>query len=71
MQYFNVIIHREHTVLGPYVEGLTSVAVENAIEIQNLMEEGNKSRTVAATNMNTESSRSHAVFSIVLTFNIM
>ena len=62
---------REHTVLGPYVEGLTSVAVENATEIENLMEEGNKSRTVAATNMNTESSRSHAVFSIVLTFNIM
>lgn len=31
------------------------------------MTEGNKSRTVAATNMNAESSRSHAVFSIVLT----
>ena len=31
------------------------------------MIEGNKSRTVAATNMNTESSRSHAVFNIVLT----
>ena len=31
------------------------------------MSEGNKSRTVAATQMNTESSRSHAVFSIVLT----
>ena len=30
------------------------------------MIEGNKSRTVAATNMNTESSRSHAVFNIVL-----
>lgn len=31
------------------------------------MLEGNKSRTVAATQMNAESSRSHAVFSIVLT----
>ena len=31
------------------------------------MSEGNKSRTVAATQMNDESSRSHAVFSIVLT----
>ncbi len=31
------------------------------------MSEGNKSRTVAATQMNTESSRSHAVFSILLT----
>lgn len=31
------------------------------------MAEGNKSRTVAATNMNSESSRSHAVFSVILT----
>ena len=61
---------REHNVLGPYVEGLTPVAVADAQEIENLMEEGNKSRTVASTNMNSESSRSHAVFTIVLTFNI-
>lgn len=32
-----------------------------------LMSEGNKSRTVAATNMNEESSRSHGVFSIIVT----
>ena len=31
------------------------------------MSEGNKSRTVAATQMNAESSRSHAVFSMVVT----
>lgn len=31
------------------------------------MQEGNKSRTVAATNMNNESSRSHAVFNVILT----
>ena len=31
------------------------------------MEEGNKSRTVAATNMNESSSRSHAVFTIIFT----
>ena len=36
-------------------------------DIDSLMIEGNKSRTVAATNMNSESSRSHAVFNIVLT----
>jgi len=29
--------------------------------------EGNKSRTVAVTNMNSESSRSHAVFNIIMT----
>ena len=31
------------------------------------MDEGNKSRTVASTNMNSESSRSHAVFSMLFT----
>ena len=36
-------------------------------EIEDLMLEGNKSRTVASTNMNNESSRSHAVFTVVLT----
>lgn len=34
------------------------------------MSEGNKSRTVAATNMNEESSRSHAVFNIILTHTL-
>lgn len=31
------------------------------------MNEGNKSRTIAATSMNAESSRSHAVFSVMMT----
>ncbi|KAL5286205.1 KIF13B family protein [Megaselia abdita] len=58
---------REHNVLGPYVDGLSQLAVTAYQDIDNLMAEGNKSRTVAATNMNAESSRSHAVFSVVLT----
>ncbi|XP_063616428.1 kinesin-like protein KIF13A [Cydia splendana] len=58
---------REHAVLGPYVDGLSQLAVSSFQDIDNLMTEGNKSRTVAATNMNSESSRSHAVFSVVLT----
>ncbi|XP_044571142.1 kinesin-like protein KIF13A isoform X10 [Drosophila ananassae] len=58
---------REHNVLGPYVDGLSQLAVTSYQDIDNLMTEGNKSRTVAATNMNAESSRSHAVFSVVLT----
>lgn len=40
-------------------------------DIESLMSEGNKSRTVAATNMNEESSRSHAVFNIILTHTLM
>ncbi|XP_068070379.1 kinesin-like protein KIF13A isoform X4 [Danio rerio] len=58
---------REHKVLGPYVDGLSQLAVTSFEDIESLMSEGNKSRTVAATNMNEESSRSHAVFSVILT----
>lgn len=58
---------REHNILGPYVDGLSKLAVSSFEQIDNLMSEGNKSRTVAATNMNSESSRSHAVFTIILT----
>ncbi|RWS12238.1 kinesin-like protein KIF13A, partial [Dinothrombium tinctorium] len=61
---------REHNLLGPYVDGLSTLAVSSFEEIDNLMVEGNKSRTVAATNMNSESSRSHAVFTIRLTCSV-
>ncbi|XP_056621125.1 kinesin-like protein KIF13B [Triplophysa dalaica] len=61
---------REHNVLGPYVDGLSRLAVTSLKDIESLMSEGNKSRTVAATNMNEESSRSHAVFNIVLTHTL-
>ncbi|XP_076868659.1 kinesin-like protein KIF13A isoform X2 [Brachyhypopomus gauderio] len=58
---------REHKILGPYVDGLSQLAVMSFEDIESLMSEGNKSRTVAATNMNEESSRSHAVFNIIIT----
>lgn len=58
---------REHKILGPLVDGLSVLAVDSFEQIASLIEEGNKSRTVAATNMNAESSRSHAVFNITLT----
>ncbi|KAI1897822.1 hypothetical protein AGOR_G00087220 [Albula goreensis] len=61
---------REHKVLGPYVDGLSRLAVASYKDIESLMSEGNKSRTVAATNMNEESSRSHAVFIIILTHTL-
>ncbi|KAF7704029.1 kinesin-like protein KIF13B isoform X3 [Silurus meridionalis] len=61
---------REHKVLGPYVDGLSRLAVRSYKDIESLMSEGNKSRTVAATNMNEESSRSHAVFNIILTHTL-
>uniref|UniRef100_H3C923 Kinesin family member 13Bb n=1 Tax=Tetraodon nigroviridis TaxID=99883 RepID=H3C923_TETNG len=62
---------REHNVFGPYVDGLSHLAVASYKDIESLMSEGNKSRTVAATNMNEESSRSHAVFNVILTHTLM
>ncbi|XP_058827515.1 kinesin-like protein unc-104 isoform X5 [Topomyia yanbarensis] len=58
---------REHPLLGPYVEDLSKLAVTNYQDIHDLIDEGNKARTVAATNMNETSSRSHAVFTIFFT----
>uniref|UniRef100_A0A8C3SB74 plus-end-directed kinesin ATPase n=1 Tax=Chelydra serpentina TaxID=8475 RepID=A0A8C3SB74_CHESE len=58
---------REHPLLGPYVEDLSKLAVTSYNDIQDLMDSGNKARTVAATNMNETSSRSHAVFNIIFT----
>ncbi|KAI8973210.1 hypothetical protein BDF20DRAFT_914689 [Mycotypha africana] len=58
---------REHPSLGPYVEDLSRLVVTSFDDIEHLMDEGNKARTVAATNMNETSSRSHAVFTVFLT----
>ncbi|XP_072552491.1 kinesin-like protein KIF1C isoform X3 [Salminus brasiliensis] len=58
---------REHPIMGPYVEDLSKLAVTSHSDITHLMDCGNKARTVAATNMNETSSRSHAVFTIIFT----
>jgi hypothetical protein len=58
---------REHKTLGPYVPGLQKLAVADYQGIENLMEQGNKIRTVAQTAMNDTSSRSHAVCTLYLT----
>jgi len=58
---------REHPIMGPYVEDLSKLAVQSFSDINHLMDQGNKARTVAATNMNATSSRSHGVFNIVFT----
>ncbi|XP_037396985.1 kinesin-like protein KIF1C isoform X1 [Pygocentrus nattereri] len=58
---------REHPIMGPYVEDLSKLAVTSYSDITHLMDCGNKARTVAATNMNETSSRSHAVFTIIFT----
>ena len=56
---------REHPIMGPYVEDLSRLLVTSYEDISRLIDEGNQARTVAATNMNETSSRSHAVFTIL------
>jgi hypothetical protein len=51
---------------GPYVVGLTTVAVESAEECHSLISIGMQNRVVAATKMNDQSSRSHALFRLTL-----
>ncbi|NXV87168.1 KIF14 protein, partial [Calonectris borealis] len=59
---------REHPVLGPYVEGLTVlVSHPDFCFLQSWLELGNKQRATAATVMNDKSSRSHSVFTLVMT----
>lgn len=57
----------DRTSLGVYVDGLKQLAVESFTDLERLMDEGNKSRTVGSTRMNQSSSRSHAVFNIIVT----
>lgn len=58
---------REHPIMGPYVEDLSKLVVKKYNDIDRLIDEGNKARTVASTNMNETSSRSHAVFTLIFT----
>jgi hypothetical protein len=58
---------RENPISGPYVEGLENCVVHNYDEIHDLMEEGNKMRTIAKTNMNDTSSRAHTIFQLIFT----
>jgi hypothetical protein len=57
---------RESPTEGPYVKDLTEMQVKNYTEILKYMRMGDSSRTVASTKMNDTSSRSHAVFTIML-----
>ena len=57
---------RESPTEGPYVKDLTEIQVKNYGEILKYMRMGDSSRTTASTKMNDTSSRSHAVFTIML-----
>ena len=55
---------REDLKKGVYVENLTEYNATNSEEAINLLLMGSKSRHVGSTQMNSESSRSHSVFSM-------
>ncbi len=57
---------RESPTEGPYVKDLTEVPVRSLNEILRHMRVGDNNRTTASTKMNDTSSRSHAVFTIML-----
>ncbi|RDA82633.1 hypothetical protein CP532_0931 [Ophiocordyceps camponoti-leonardi (nom. inval.)] len=57
---------RESPVEGPYVKDLTEVTVRNLADIIRLVKAGDAARTTASTRLNDVSSRSHAVFTIML-----
>eukprot|EP00741_Cyanophora_paradoxa_P015133 tig00020848_g14604.t1 len=62
---------RENPKTGPYVEDLSLNLVNSYAHIDALMEEGNKARTIGATNMNNTSSRAHTIFQITFTQTIV
>ena len=57
---------RESQKKGLYVEGLSEWAIRSPNDIYALLERGEQCRTKASTKMNDVSSRSHAVFTIIL-----
>lgn len=57
---------RESPTEGPYVKDLSDKPVRNYQDIVRLMKMGDSTRTTASTKMNDTSSRSHAVFTIML-----
>jgi kinesin family protein 15 len=60
---------REDTLLGVYVAGLTECEVSSQEEARAIMLRGYANRRVAETAMNRESSRSHAIFQLLLEFS--
>jgi kinesin family protein 1 len=57
---------KEHPALGVYVKGLQEIVVDTAPKLQNIIDQGMRNRTVASTQMNADSSRSHSVFTITV-----
>lgn len=57
---------REDTKRGVYVEGLSEWVVRTPADVYDLMSRGSQARTTGATRLNELSSRSHAIFILVV-----
>lgn len=58
---------RDDPVRGVTIAGAMEVIVDSAQKIMQLLSQGNKRRTTEATKANSASSRSHAIFQVVVT----
>jgi len=57
---------RENVERGIYIDGLSTFTVSCPSELLTVLNVGNKNRTVGATKMNQDSSRSHSIFMITV-----
>lgn len=57
---------RDDRGVGVYVSNLNKYICKNVQEILKVMQEGNKNRTIGATDMNEHSSRSHAILTVTV-----
>ncbi|KAH0785671.1 Kinesin motor domain containing protein [Histomonas meleagridis] len=62
----NLTIHEDPAAGSFYIKGVSSRNIQTMDDLLNLQAEGSKHRTTRATNMNEDSSRSHAILSIVI-----
>ncbi|OMO53413.1 C2 calcium-dependent membrane targeting [Corchorus capsularis] len=60
------LLLREDLKKGVYVENLTEYYVQTVDDVLKLLLQGAANRRIAATNMNSESSRSHSVFTCII-----
>ncbi len=61
---------KESLSSGIEIVGLSSTVVNSFAEIDHVMQMGKKNRSVASTQMNSGSSRSHSVFTIIIECNV-
>nr|CAB3259105.1 kinesin-like protein KIF3A [Phallusia mammillata] len=57
---------KERPDIGVYVKDLSMYVVNNADDMDKIMTLGNKNRSVGSTDMNEQSSRSHAIFTVTI-----